>query len=113
ETLPSGVPSPPRAEESTPPPAAALPQSSPGQDLLNRGRSLLLQGKSSAALVLLAQAVAATPADPEARYAYAQALWQTDSRAEALGQYQEAARLAPRNVSYRRGLGQGLAPRRP
>ena len=109
KTDPSVFAFPRSAEEPTRAPAAALPQPSPGQDLLNRGRSLLLQGKSSAALVLLAQAVAAAPEDPETRYAYAQALWQTDSRAEALGQYQEAARLAPRNVSYRRDLAKCLA----
>lgn len=109
KTDPSVFAFPRNVEEPTPPPVTAPAQTSPNQDLLNRGRSLLVQRSPQAALVFLAQAVADRPDDPEARYAYAQALWQTDNRAEALTQYQEAARLAPNNVAYKRDLAKCLA----
>jgi tetratricopeptide (TPR) repeat protein len=71
---------------------------------LAKGRNLLAQGDAAQALAALAQAVAEAPNDPEARYAYAQALWQGADKGFAVGEYEAAARLAPRSFKYRSEL---------
>ena len=71
---------------------------------LAKGRNLLVQGDAAQALAALAQAVADAPNDPEARYAYAQALWQGADKAAAVREYEAAARLGPRSFKYRSDL---------
>ena len=90
-------------------PAAAAYVPEPGEKSLQDGRNLLAQGDVAGALRLLAQAVAEAPSDATARYAYAQALWQSGEKDQAVGQYREAARLSPKTVVYRADLAKTLA----
>jgi len=81
----------------------------PGEKDLQDGRNLLAQGDAAGALPMLAQAASDAPSDPTARYAYAQALWQTGDKDQALLQYREAARLSPKTLLYRTDLAKALA----
>jgi tetratricopeptide (TPR) repeat protein len=97
----------PTVPPSTEAAAAYVPQ--PGEKNLQDGRNLLANGDVAGAVRLLSQAVADAPSDHGARYAYAQALWQSGDRDQALNQYREAARLSPQTLVYRADLGRALA----
>jgi tetratricopeptide (TPR) repeat protein len=88
------------------PPAKTAP--SPARDLTAE-KKLIGAGDAAGALAGLAQAVADAPDDPDARHAYATALWQTGAQQEALTQYGEAVRLSPRTELYRIDLAKALA----
>jgi tetratricopeptide (TPR) repeat protein len=64
-----------------------------------QGVAALERGQSEKAAELLAKAVKACPADPEARRNYAEALWQRGARAEAIAQLEQAARVANDDAS--------------
>ncbi len=92
------------------PSSAEQREAGPVEDTpLAKGRNLLAKGDAAQALAALAQAVADSPNDPEAHYAYAQALWDTADKALAVGQYEAAAQLAPRSFKYRSDLGRAYA----
>ena len=91
------------------PPAGGKYAPVPGEKDTQDGRNLLAQGDVAGALRTLAQAVADAPADPTARYAYAQALWQSGDKEQALVHYREAARLSPKTLVYRADLAKALA----
>ena len=90
-------------------PLAALPFSGchlPGHDgpapkslvecrrLSQQGVAALDRGRQQDAEALLAKAVAACPADAEARRHYAEALWRRGAQKEAIAQLEESGRLA-------------------
>lgn len=65
------------------------------RQLSQQGVSAMERGNWARADELLAQAVKVFPQDAEARYHYAEALWQRDDRAAALEQIGKALQLAP------------------
>lgn len=71
------------------------------RQLWQQGVAALEQGQWAHAEQLLAQAVRTYPANAEARQAYAEALWNSGHREEAIGQIQAAARLEPRSAAVR------------
>jgi tetratricopeptide (TPR) repeat protein len=97
----------PTVPPSTQATAAYVPE--PGEKELQDGRNLLAKGDAAGAVRLLAQAVADAPSDHTAQYAYAQALWQTGDKDQALTHYREAARLSPQTLAYRTDLAKTLA----
>lgn len=64
------------------------------RQLSHRGVNALERGDSQSAEKLLSQAVAACPADPEARRQYAEALWQRHEPLKAVEQLDAALRVA-------------------
>lgn len=88
-----------------PRPAARIVETPAGQDELFEGRRLLRSGDAQGSLAALAQAVAERPDDPDAHWAYAQALFRTDSVEEAVTHFEEAALLAPESFRYQLDLG--------
>jgi tetratricopeptide (TPR) repeat protein len=62
--------------------------------LSQQGVAALDRGRQPDAEALLAKAVAACPADAEARRHYAEALWRRGARTEAVAQLEESGRLA-------------------
>lgn len=84
-----------------PPPSNA---STAGQKEFDEGRALLEKGPTKA-VTLLAQAVAADPSNALFQNVYAQALWGTGQRDQALSHYRLAAQLAP---SFRSDLARAL-----
>jgi Flp pilus assembly protein TadD len=85
------------------PPAA--PSDGPGTADFQEGRRLLNSGDPEGAVVRLAAAVAADPANAEYHRVYGHALWRTEDREAALAEHAEAARLDPRlQMQYARSL---------
>ena len=73
-----------------------VPQSlATSRQLSQQGVTALEQGQRQKAEEMLAKAVKTCPVDPEARRHYAETLWQRGAGKEAIGQLEEAARLAP------------------
>jgi len=62
--------------------------------LSQKAVAALEDGRQQEAEALLAEAVRACPADPQARLYYGDALWMRGARQEAISQLQEAVRLA-------------------
>jgi tetratricopeptide (TPR) repeat protein len=62
--------------------------------LSQQGVAALDRGRQQDAEALLAKAVAACPADAEARRHYAESLWRRGARREAIAQLEESSRLA-------------------
>jgi Flp pilus assembly protein TadD len=62
--------------------------------LSQQGVAALERGRQQDAEALLAKAVAACPADAEARRHYAEALWRRGARQEAIAQLEQSDRLA-------------------
>jgi tetratricopeptide (TPR) repeat protein len=62
--------------------------------LSQQGVAALERGRQEDAEALLAKAVAACPADAEARRHYAESLWRRGARPEAIAQLEESGRLA-------------------
>ncbi len=65
---------------------------------VDEGLRRLNSGNAQGALGVLAQAVAANPADAQARFVYGQALYLAGQAEPAVAQLREAARLDPRNA---------------
>jgi tetratricopeptide (TPR) repeat protein len=80
---------------------AALPSGTvevptgPGAKDFEEGRRLLAQGRASEALPLLARAASDAPSNAQYQSLFAQALWATGAREEALVRYARAAQLSP------------------
>lgn len=74
------------------------------RQLSQQGLSALEQKKYEDAKQMLAKAVDTCGADPEARRHYAEALWHTGARQEALRQLEEAMQLAPSDPALRRKM---------
>jgi len=64
-----------------------------------QGIAAIERGQWVEAETLLAQAVRACPNDPEARHHYAETLWHRGARQEAIGQLEEAARIAGQDAA--------------
>jgi tetratricopeptide (TPR) repeat protein len=62
-----------------------------------QGIAAFEQGNIAEAESLFAKAIKSCPTDAEARRRYAEALWQRGDASAAMGQLEEAARLAPEN----------------
>lgn len=93
----------------TQPPAPRAPTKPVGdatREKFEAGRKLLTGGNAAGALEPLSQAVAEAPDNGEFLSVYADALWQTGARDDALSRYQEAARLDP--GAYRANLAKAL-----
>jgi tetratricopeptide (TPR) repeat protein len=92
----------------TQPPKPAPPPpsnpSAPGQKEFDEGREQLEKGPAKA-VTLLAQAVAADPSNARFQNVYAQALWNTGQREQALSHYRTAAQLSP---AFRSDLARAL-----
>ena len=67
--------------------------------LSQQGVAALDRGRQQDAEALLAKAVAACPADAEARRHYAESLWRRGARQEAIAQLEESGRLAGDDAS--------------
>lgn len=80
-----------------PKPAAPPPSTTPaaGQKEFEEGRALLEKGDAARAVALLAQAVAADSSNPLFQNVYAQALWATGQRDQALNHYRLSGQLSP------------------
>jgi tetratricopeptide (TPR) repeat protein len=63
-----------------------------------QGIAAIEQGNVAEAESLFAKAIESCPTDAEARRRYAEALWKRGDAAAAMGQLEEAARLAPDNT---------------
>ncbi len=87
---------------SAPPSVSPTPMAEgPGAKDFEEGVRLAQQGKDTEALSFLSRAVDAAPNNARFRHAYAQSLWATKPRDQALAQYAEAARLEPGQYGYR------------
>lgn len=76
-----------------PPPPSTTPTA--GQKEFEEGRALLEKGDAARAVALLAQAVAADSSNPLFQNVYAQALWATGQRDQALSRYRLSGQLSP------------------
>jgi len=84
---------------------AAAPSTGAGAADFQEGRRLLNSGDPEGAVVRLAAAVAADPANAEYHRVYGHALWRTGDREAAIAEHAEAARLDPRlQMQYARTL---------
>lgn len=92
---------------SLPPPASPLAKP-PGQAEYEEGLRKLNANDPAAARQLFAAAASAVPDSALFRHAYGVALWQTGAKAEAIGEYEDAVRLAPANTTYRINLAKAL-----
>lgn len=88
-------------------PTASAAPVSPAEADSQAGQRLLAQGNAAAAAQAFARAVEKAPGDPQLRSLYAQALFQSGQREEALRHFEEAARLSPQ-LSYRLGFAAAL-----
>ena len=68
--------------------------------LSREGVAAMENGQQKQALDILAKAVKACPADPEARRNYAETLWQHGSKKEAIAQMEEAAAYAGEDATF-------------
>lgn len=69
------------------------------RQLSQQGVSAIERGQWDKAETLLAEAVEACPANPDARRSYAEALWNRGSREAALVQLTEVGRIAPEDAT--------------
>lgn len=88
------------------PRAAAKPVSDATREKFEAGRKLLRDGNATAALEPLSQAAGEAPDNAEFIGVYAEALWQTGARDNALARFHEAASLDP--AAYRMRLAKAL-----
>jgi tetratricopeptide (TPR) repeat protein len=79
------------------------------RQLSQQGTAALERGQQQEAEGVLAKAVKACPADPDARRYYAEALWLRGARTEAVAQLEETSRLLPDDATVRVRLAQMYA----
>jgi len=88
-------------------PTASASPASPAEADSFAGQRLLAQGNAAAAAQAFARALEKAPNDAELHNLYAQALFQSGQRDEALRHFEEATVLSPK-TSYRVGLAAAL-----
>lgn len=90
------------------PPQASPLSRAPGQQEYEEGLRKLNANDPAGARVHFAAAAAAAADNALFRHAHGVALWQTGAKAEAIGEYEDAVRLAPGNTTYRMNLAKAL-----